>query len=421
MLRSQKHWNFYIHLGLTLWICMFFGTSTHARKTSSAVPHEKAKGCITGTVRTAQGRPLAGVFVYTQPTSSSKWTSHRGTFSICFRRTVFKRHQIIRKALPFGPYTLHMSKFGFHAQPLSFTFAGNHVRFPQLVMKTLPNKMCIPVSAQRTQGLKQGLERTCWPNGAPQLERHYLRGQLHGVFRFWMPNGSRYETAHFEHGKHKGLYTRWTPHNTIYFRHPYSMERQELTPVQPPLPLCWSQTHSTVRAAVLKAMRYDLHPLKWSTQPWLARIRATRDAKRWMRTFVLPRHTQKHTLRLLAWGEAKHKRMVDTAWIEEAQTGRFVWKMKFQKTQQAGNDPRNRRVDRILQLPPGRYNVHFVTDISHSPQQWISAPSSHPERYGITVYHTESTGYTRLLKAAQQRTKPKKQSFPKRRTTKSHR
>jgi hypothetical protein len=77
--------------------------------------------------------------------------------------------------------------------------------------------------------------------------------------------------------------------------------------------------------------------------------------------------------------------MFDYGWIENADTRESVWAMRYQATDPAGGAAKNRVEEQLLSLPPGRYVVHYVTDGSHSFDDWNSAPPSRPEEWGVVV------------------------------------
>ncbi len=91
-------------------------------------------------------------------------------------------------------------------------------------------------------------------------------------------------------------------------------------------------------------------------------------------------------LRIYALGEGRDGKMFDYGWIENAQTGRKVWEMKYRDTDEAGGASKNRRYDRILHFEPGSYIVYFVTDDSHSYDHFNQRSPDEPEAWGIRIY-----------------------------------
>jgi hypothetical protein len=78
-------------------------------------------------------------------------------------------------------------------------------------------------------------------------------------------------------------------------------------------------------------------------------------------------------IRVYAIGEGVNGEMFDYGWITN-NTGEIVWEMKFDKTFDAGGDQKNRKVDTIITLPKGDYNLHYKSDDSHSYLNWNTIP-----------------------------------------------
>ena len=93
-------------------------------------------------------------------------------------------------------------------------------------------------------------------------------------------------------------------------------------------------------------------------------------------------------LRLYAIGEAKGNEIVDGAYVENADTGQVPWRMLAFESESAGY-ARNRRVDRPLTLPAGRYRLHYETNGSHAYQEWGEQPPGHPF-WGVTLWREPS-------------------------------
>ena len=78
--------------------------------------------------------------------------------------------------------------------------------------------------------------------------------------------------------------------------------------------------------------------------------------------------------------------MADYGWIVDARTRQRVWTMEYERTEHAGGGKKNRLADEVLRLDAGSYLVGFVTDDSHAYRDWNTAPPTHPERWGITLF-----------------------------------
>jgi len=76
---------------------------------------------------------------------------------------------------------------------------------------------------------------------------------------------------------------------------------------------------------------------------------------------------------------------VDFGWIVNAETRERVWEMGSRNSSHAGGAPKNRMVDRTIHLDKGRYVVYFVTDDSHSADDWNSFPPYDPSNWGISL------------------------------------
>jgi hypothetical protein len=97
-------------------------------------------------------------------------------------------------------------------------------------------------------------------------------------------------------------------------------------------------------------------------------------------------------VRIRGMGEGSRHGMVDYGWIENRNTGDIVWEMTYRKTRHAGGAEKNREVDQIILMDKGKYSVYFVTDGSHSPEQWNSEPPDPPVRWGIRITRVEGDG-----------------------------
>jgi len=89
-------------------------------------------------------------------------------------------------------------------------------------------------------------------------------------------------------------------------------------------------------------------------------------------------------VRVYALGEGSSGEMYDYARIMDA-TGREVWRMRYEDTVHAGGSGKNRRVNTVLHLAAGAYDVIYRTDDSHAWDDWNSTRPSDPESWGVTV------------------------------------
>ncbi len=84
-------------------------------------------------------------------------------------------------------------------------------------------------------------------------------------------------------------------------------------------------------------------------------------------------------------GEGSNGEMYDYSWIEDTRTGRVVWEMKYRKTRHAGGAKKNRVFNDVIHLDKGTYEAFYITDDSHSFEDWNSARPDDPARWGITI------------------------------------
>ena len=110
------------------------------------------------------------------------------------------------------------------------------------------------------------------------------------------------------------------------------------------------------------------------------RVRNDEDIRR---PFNLSKETE---LRIYAIGEGEWEEMYDYGWIEDLDDNDVVWEMTYEKTHWAGGANKNRKVDTIISLKPGNYELHYVTDHSHSFNDWNDNPPDDPINWGITIY-----------------------------------
>ena len=104
--------------------------------------------------------------------------------------------------------------------------------------------------------------------------------------------------------------------------------------------------------------------------------------------FTLTRPTE---IRIYALGEGRNGRMFDYGWITSADSRRRVWAMEYDATEAAGGDRKNRIVDTTVHLDKGNYVVHYVSDDSHSAQEWNATAPPDGRRWGITVLTASGT------------------------------
>lgn len=112
-------------------------------------------------------------------------------------------------------------------------------------------------------------------------------------------------------------------------------------------------------------------------------INRTRDESRIQKAFSLKAETR---LRIHALGEGDRNAVYDYAWIEDIQNNKRVWTMTGRNAEEAGGGKKNILVDKKITLPAGTYLVHYITDDSHSYEEWNTLPPDDPRFWGITIW-----------------------------------
>ncbi|MCK4412275.1 MAG: hypothetical protein KAY32_01900 [Candidatus Eisenbacteria sp.] len=90
-------------------------------------------------------------------------------------------------------------------------------------------------------------------------------------------------------------------------------------------------------------------------------------------------------VRIIALGEGQHGTMCDYGWLVDEESGRTVWKMRYEDTRHAGGAKKNRRTERFLELPAGIYRLHYESDDSHAFGRWNEAVPTDPHLWGVTL------------------------------------
>jgi len=86
-----------------------------------------------------------------------------------------------------------------------------------------------------------------------------------------------------------------------------------------------------------------------------------------------------------AVGEGSYKQMSDYGWIENVDNSERIWQMEYDETEHAGGAEKNRLEDVIITLEPGVYLAYYVTDDSHSYEDWNSDEPLNPEDWGMKI------------------------------------
>lgn len=92
---------------------------------------------------------------------------------------------------------------------------------------------------------------------------------------------------------------------------------------------------------------------------------------------------------IYALGEASEKGVFDYGWIIDLDDRNKLWKLTYEASRWGGGSRRNRLVRKTVELPAGRYEAYFVTDDTHSPEDWSFLPPKDPAFWGLTIWPRE--------------------------------
>jgi hypothetical protein len=92
------------------------------------------------------------------------------------------------------------------------------------------------------------------------------------------------------------------------------------------------------------------------------------------------------TIRIYALGEGRGKDEVfDYGWLTNTSSRERVWQMNGSDCEHAGGASKNVRFNGEVRLAKGTYELSYVTDDSHSREDWNSSPPYDPFNYGVTI------------------------------------
>lgn len=152
--------------------------------------------------------------------------------------------------------------------------------------------------------------------------------------------------------------------------------------VQPPSdPLNWGI--SLILTNPSDRAYFSLRPLP-EKKAALIELSRVGDSEFFEQRFKLTRET---TLHIYALGEmGSDREFVDYGWIQDAFSGRIVWEMTALNTDHAGGSRKNRMFDSDITLPRGEYTLFYISDDSHSYDDWNDSPPFDPKAWGVTLY-----------------------------------
>ena len=98
--------------------------------------------------------------------------------------------------------------------------------------------------------------------------------------------------------------------------------------------------------------------------------------------------TKETSLDIYAIGEGSRDEIFDYVWIYNTANRERVFEMNYRNTEFAGGAEKNLSVRETIKLPAGSYKVNYVTDGSHSYNDWNALPPDDPEFWGVTIWPT---------------------------------
>jgi hypothetical protein len=178
------------------------------------------------------------------------------------------------------------------------------------------------------------------------------------------------DVVHFEPGRYVVYYTSDDSHSFRRFRSP-----------PPHDPRYWGITLTSAdeNFDMDNVSLFDADAVDHDALVQLVRVRSGEHVRQ---NLDLKRTTR---LRIVALGEGDYNEMYDYAWIEDRDSGRWVWEMRYRDTRHAGGARKNRLYDRVIELPAGHYEVNYITDDSHAWGDWNRAHPHRPQDWGVTV------------------------------------
>ena len=95
-------------------------------------------------------------------------------------------------------------------------------------------------------------------------------------------------------------------------------------------------------------------------------------------------------LRIYAIGEGEREESFDYFWIYDAATREPVFTMNYRNADYAGGAKKNMVVEETIQLKRGDYLARFISDDSHSYEEWNALPPDDPYFWGATLWPASS-------------------------------
>lgn len=91
-------------------------------------------------------------------------------------------------------------------------------------------------------------------------------------------------------------------------------------------------------------------------------------------------------IKIYAIGEGDKDESFDYFWIYDAASREPVFTMNYRNAEYAGGAKKNMAVDETIELKKGDYLVRYISDDSHSFEEWNALPPDDPYFWGATIW-----------------------------------
>lgn len=137
--------------------------------------------------------------------------------------------------------------------------------------------------------------------------------------------------------------------------------------------------------------------IKMITDKTFVSINKTGDDANIKKSFSLKKDTK---VRVYAIGEGRSRESFDYAWIVDNNRHRKVWELNASRSTHAGGAGKNIKEDEEITLEAGNYTVNYVSDDSHSFEDWNEMPPYDPYLYGITIWPVNDKDYSNMTETS---------------------
>ncbi|MEN8191503.1 MAG: hypothetical protein ABFS12_01725 [Bacteroidota bacterium] len=96
-------------------------------------------------------------------------------------------------------------------------------------------------------------------------------------------------------------------------------------------------------------------------------------------------------------GEGINKQFYDFGYIYDVNKNKRVWMFNTNDAEKGGGCRKNIKVQANLTLPKGSYYVTYISDDSHSFDEWNAIPPSDPQYWGITIFAANDKGKENVI------------------------